>query len=340
MSTMNVDAKKKKLSLAFSNLISAVGRKNGNHISQVPPENNYRARVTREGTTSARSANSELAAGTQKEISVPKKGIDTPAPLKKQPPVAAPSERSIPSPPLTGSDHESPDNGNGVNHENTPSNPPGAKKGQTPRLMDILVENGVVDKEQVAQAIEMQKNSTDKRRLLDILVDDLGVDREAIFGLVARYYAFETVDPSIIFGNQEKLRFIKQTLQMLSQSYYETAVKRKILPYEVFTNGTEKLAVITPDTTHPDVHLVARAFQSYKYEIKYVTIANWNELWRQLAFDKGTKQMGMDMEDEFGQVDADEAENELVLSLEEEIGRGKISELVEGILIDGVRTGI
>lgn len=213
------------------------------------------------------------------------------------------------------------------------------KKNQSPRLNRILVERGVATQEAIDKAVEIQRSNADKRRITDILVDDLGVDREAVFNAVARYYSFEAIDPTPIFGNKEKLQFIGQLLNTLPPLYYEMAVKRKILPYELYTNGYDKLTVITCDTTHPDVHLVAKAFNFPKYEIKHVALANWNELWRQLAFDQGAKQLGLDVEGDFVELKGDEAERELEKSLEEEIGRGKLNEMIEGLLIDGCRTG-
>ena len=213
------------------------------------------------------------------------------------------------------------------------------RKNQPSRLIQTLIERGKVTREKIEQAIEIQRSTNDKRRLTDILVDDLGEDREAIFQTIARYYSFETIDPTASFGNKERLQFIRQVLDSLPPFYYEMAVRRKVLPYEMFVNGYDKLVVVTPDTTHPEVHTVARAFNFPKYEIKHVSLANWNELWRQLAFDQGAKQLGLDIEDEFVEYSKDENERELERSLEDEIGKGKLNEMIEGLLIDGVRTG-
>jgi len=222
---------------------------------------------------------------------------------------------------------------NGIIDENA------KKTSQIPRLIQTLIEKGKISPEKIERAIEIQKSTNDKRRLTDILIDDLGEDRDIIFNTIARYYSFETVDPSPAFGNKERLQFIRQVLDSLPPYYYELAVRRKVLPYEFYSNGYDKLIVITPDTTHPEVHSVARAFQFQKYEIKHVTLANWNELWRQLAFDQGAKQLGLDVEDEFVEFDKDESEKEIERSLEDEIGRGKLNEVIESLLVDGVRTG-
>ncbi|MDI6767271.1 MAG: ATPase, T2SS/T4P/T4SS family [Bacteroidota bacterium] len=213
------------------------------------------------------------------------------------------------------------------------------KKAQPPRLIQTLIEKGKVSKEKIDRALEIQRATNDKRRLTDILVDELGEDRESIFQTIARYYSFETVDPTPIFGNKERLQFIRQLLDALPPYYYEMAVRRKVLPFEIFTNGYDKVVVITPDTTHPEVHDVARGFQFSRYELKHVSLANWNELWRQLAFDQGAKQLGLDVEDEFVEYNKDETDREIERSLEDEIGRGKLNEIIEVLLVDGVRTG-
>ena len=213
-----------------------------------------------------------------------------------------------------------------------------AKKAPPPRLNQVLIERGVVTKEVMDSAVEMQKGRSDKKRIIDVLIEDLGIDRETIYRAVSQYYSFETVDPSGILGDKDRIQYIKNTLNNLPANMYELAVKRKILPFELLSNGQDKLVIITPDTTHPEIHTVARAFQFTKYEIKHVELSLWNELWRQLAFDQGAKQLGL--QDDHGlAAEAEEDEKEMERSLEDEIGRGKLNEVIENVLIDGVRTG-
>ncbi|HUL43563.1 MAG TPA: ATPase, T2SS/T4P/T4SS family [Bacteroidota bacterium] len=213
------------------------------------------------------------------------------------------------------------------------------KRPLMPRLNQLLVDSGVITREQLEEALEIQEKSSDRRRVIDILIDDLHANREDILRIVARYYSFETVDPTPAFGNKDKLQFIRQMLEMLPPLYYDAAVRHKVIPYELFVNGYDKLVLITPDPTHPDVHLIARAFRFPKYEVKFVPTESWQELWRQLAFDQSAKQLGMEGEDGFSQYDKDEAEKEIELALEDKIGRGKLNDVIESMLIDGVRTG-
>ncbi len=210
---------------------------------------------------------------------------------------------------------------------------------QAPRLIQTLVDSGIVTKEVLTQVLESQKKNADKRRLIEILIEDFSVDKSTLLQIVARHYSFETVDPTPIFGNKEKLQFIRELLEGLPPLYYDLAVRHKVLPYELYSNGYDKIVVVTPDTTNPDVHTIARAFKFPKYEVRYVGTEHWQELWRQLAFDHNAKQLGLDAEEGFGDLDKDGNEKDFQKSLEDEIGRGKLNEVVEGILTDGVRTG-
>ncbi|HLF15121.1 MAG TPA: GspE/PulE family protein [Bacteroidota bacterium] len=213
---------------------------------------------------------------------------------------------------------------------------PESKKLPTMRLQDVLVKEGVATKETVEKAFEIQRTKQDKRRLIDILIDDLNVDRDALYSLVARHYSFEVADPTAMFEDKERLKFIRATLASLPPRNYETAVKMKILPFELLNGSVDKLILITPDTTHPEVHTVARAFGYQKYEIRYVALGDYTELWRQLAFDQGAKQLGLESDSELSD---EENEKEMEKSLEDEIGRGKLNELIENLLTDGTRTG-
>ncbi len=215
------------------------------------------------------------------------------------------------------------------------------KRQGTPRLVELLVDQGIVSKEKIDEALEIQRKIKDKekKRLIDILIDDLGVEPDPVFKAVAAHYSFESVDPTAIFGNKEKLQFIRQMLDSLPPLYYDIAVRLKLVPYELFVNGYDKLILITPDTTHPEVHTIARSFRFPKYEIKHVSVQHWNELWRQLAFDQNAKQLGLEGELGLGDPEMDEVDKEVEKSLEDEIGRGKLNEVIEGLLIDGVRTG-
>lgn len=214
-----------------------------------------------------------------------------------------------------------------------------SKSPNIPRFIEVLLQNNVVTLDMVVRALEIRQKDEKKRRLVDILIEDLSADRDEIFRYLAKHYSFESVDATKVFGDKERLQFIKKLLNNLHSYFYEIAIQRKVLPFELSTNGINKLILVTPDPTHPDIHKVASAFRYEKYEVKYISLADYNELWRQLAFDQGLKPPGLDDIEDFIQVSRLDYEAELEKSIEESIGQGKLADLVESILVDGVRTG-
>ncbi|HUN66128.1 MAG TPA: GspE/PulE family protein [Bacteroidota bacterium] len=217
----------------------------------------------------------------------------------------------------------------------------GPRKLPARRLVDRFIEQGIVTKEKIEQVLEIQRKlgPKEKKRILDILIDDVGVDSDAILKIVAEHYSFESVDPNPVLDNKEHLQSIREQLDSLTAFYYEMAIRLKVLPFEIQSNGVEKLVLITPDPTHPDVHTVARAFRFQKYEIKHVTLQHWNELWRRITFDQGAKSLGFDDDEFMLGIEKDETDKEMEQSLEDEIGRGKLNELIENVFIEGTRTG-
>jgi type IV pilus assembly protein PilB len=220
-------------------------------------------------------------------------------------------------------------------------NPSSVRKSPARRLVDRFIEQGVVTKEKIEQVLEIQRKlgPKEKKRLLDILIEDVGVDPDPILKIVAHHYSFESIDPNPILDNKERLQMIREMLDGLTSFYYEIAVRLKVIPFEVIVNGVDKLVLITPDPTHPEVHAVAKAFRFQKYEIKHVTLQNWNELWRRIAFDQGAKSLGFDEDEYFIGIEKEETDKEFEQSLEDEIGRGKLNELIENVLTEGTRTG-
>jgi type IV pilus assembly protein PilB len=252
-----------------------------------------------------------------------KKNDNTAAPPPKLPPRTTPSPLFVP---------------NRVQNSDPPAEP---RKSPSRRLVDRFIEQGIVTKEKIEEVLEIQRNlgPKEKKRILDILIEDVGVDPDSLLKIVAHHYSFDTVDPNPILTNKERLQMIRGLLDGLTPFYYEIAMRMKVLPYEVLVNGVDKLVLITPDPTHPEVHAVAKAFRFQKYELKHVTLQNWSELWQKLTADQNTNNMGVDVDKYFLEIEKEETDKELQQALDDEIGSGKLNELIENVLVEGTRSG-
>lgn len=200
-------------------------------------------------------------------------------------------------------------------------------------FIEWLVGQGIVTQKMVNQAVEWKQthDGNDKRLLFQILYEECGADREDIFQAFAKYYSFKTFDYDSLKLDSDKLAFIQKMLDVLPPHFKELSEKHKILPFQVSTSDPSKLYVLTPELTHSAIHRVARAFPYPKYEVCYVGLKTYEEIYRELTLE----QQGRVSEEMMGYIEED---SEKALSeLDEEILKGHLGEVIDNILADAVR---
>jgi type IV pilus assembly protein PilB len=213
-----------------------------------------------------------------------------------------------------------------------------AVHGRTDRItgfVNVLVQAGLVDKQIVAAAIAMKQNlgAGDRRQLFQILIDEFSVDREAVYREFVTYYSFKTIDLSKNELNSERISFISKALESLPPNLRALAHTNKILPYGLLEGPTPKVQIITPDPINPEIGTVGRALPFPKYEVYYVALKGFEELNREVLVDTQNRPTESTMEF------IDEDASGVVDELDEEIRRGHLAELVDGIFGDAVRVG-
>ncbi|MDD8017998.1 MAG: hypothetical protein PHP42_06465, partial [Bacteroidota bacterium] len=216
---------------------------------------------------------------------------------------------------------------------------------QTPvkkTLMSILVEKGIVGADILNQAEEQltAEGTKSRNQLLHILTEQHGINRDLLFSEVAQYYAFRTLDITKDSTDDGVLAFIRKELQSLPLYQREKAIEAKILPYKLDAERELRLLVITPDPTNPNIYKFAGSFNSRKYEICYVPLTQWDDLWNRVSIDRA---LYKDRETELregGFVSDDEEDTEkFEQAIEEEISRSGLVSLVESVFVDAVRVG-
>ena len=208
-------------------------------------------------------------------------------------------------------------------------------------LMGILLDKGIVTEDALQKAEEQlaQEGTKSRNQLLHILTENFGVDRDILFGEAAEYYAFRTLDIGKDSTDDGVLGFIRKELQTLPLYLREKAIESKILPYKLDVERENRLIIITPDPTNPNIHKYAGSFNKQKYEICYVPLARWDELWNRVSIDRAIyKDKETEMR-EAGFVDDDEDEELFEQEIEEEISRSGLVALIESIFVDAVRVG-
>ena len=155
-------------------------------------------------------------------------------------------------------------------------------------LMGILVDKKIVNEETLQKAEEQlaQEGTKSRNQLLHILTENFGVDRDILFGEAAQYYAFRTLEIGTDSTDDGVLGFIRKELQTLPLYLREKAIEAKILPYMLDAERENRLIIITPDPTNPNIHKYAGSFNKQKYEICYVPLSRWDELWNRVSIDR------------------------------------------------------
>lgn len=205
-----------------------------------------------------------------------------------------------------------------------------------------MIEKGIIEPQVLESALDVlnKEKNKERRKLPQILVDQFKIDRDLVYREVADYYAFRSLDISMEAVDDGVLGFIRKELSSLPASMRELIHENNVLPYSIDPERPGRLLVITPDPTKPEVYKIARTFHYQKFEICYVPLSQWEELWKRVSIDravyrdKETMLRGESFVDEVEE-DSDQFEQEI----EEEITRSGLVDLVESIFVDAVRVG-
>lgn len=209
-------------------------------------------------------------------------------------------------------------------------------------LGQLLVDKGIITESVLLKATEVlsKEPSQRRRKLPQILVDDFKIDHDTVYREVADFYAFKSLDVSVESVDENRLAFIRKSLNGLPDSIRELAVEHKVMPYAFDKETRERLFLVTPDPTRKELYYIARAFPYKKFEFYYLPSQLWDELWQKVNVGRsGYKQKGSTLRDVMTIEGLQEDDESYEQDLEEEIHRSGLVDLVEDIFMDAVRVG-
>ena len=215
---------------------------------------------------------------------------------------------------------------------------PSAKK----TLVSVLLEKGIVDEATMKKAEEVlaKEGSKSRNQLLHILTEQFKVNRDALFAEVAQFYTFRALDISKDSADDGVLAFIRKELQTLPLNIREQAVDHKLLPYKLDKEREGRLLLITPDPTNAGIYNIARSFENKKFEICYVPLGQWQEIWNRVSIDRAIyKDHESELRDDGFVEGDDEDSDKFEQEIDEEISRSGLVSLIESIFVDAVRVG-
>ncbi len=209
-------------------------------------------------------------------------------------------------------------------------------------LTSVLLEKGIVEEQTLRKAEEvLSKDGTKSRnQLLHILADQFKVNRDLLFAEAAQFYTFRVLDISKDSTDEGVLTFIRKELQTLPLYLREQAVENKVLPYKIDKEREGRLLIVTPDPTNSGIYKIAKSFENKKFEICYVPLSQWDEIWNRVSIDKAIYKDRESELREGGFIQDEEEEGErFEQEIDEEISRSGLVSLIESIFVDAVRVG-
>ncbi|HTP80945.1 MAG TPA: GspE/PulE family protein [Bacteroidota bacterium] len=207
---------------------------------------------------------------------------------------------------------------------------------------DLLVDKSIITSATLVSALETlsHEDQKNRRKLPQILVDDFHVNRDKVYQEIADYYAFRTIDLAEKILDENLIAWVRGELNNLTPANRNLALEHRVLPYGFDPSKPDRLLVVTPDPTKREVYSTARLFSSLKFEICYVKLSQWEELWQRINIGRSA----------YADLEADTHEGALTdemgedvelyeQALEEEINRSGLVDLAERIFVDAVRMG-
>lgn len=199
-------------------------------------------------------------------------------------------------------------------------------------FLEHLLRNQIITEEVAREAAEWkQKHEKDKRSLTDLLKEEFGLSPDVLHHQIAQFYAFRVIDINERGARRLLPAEIFKMLRALPETVRQTALRHKVLPWDIGDNQPDKLLVVTPNPTDREVTDVARAFPYKKFEICYMKERDWAEYWRQITAEQRSGS---------GPVETlSEEEVDLEAILDRDISRGQLQGMVENLFADAARVG-
>ncbi|MEJ2545691.1 MAG: ATPase, T2SS/T4P/T4SS family [Calditrichaceae bacterium] len=209
------------------------------------------------------------------------------------------------------------------------------------KLAKTLLYKGVVEKDIIVRALKIRNHEDPgkRRSLAQILVKDCEIEHDKVFIEVKNLYGFREITYNGEQLNTNRVRFIKKMFEVIPEALQKQIRENSILPFRYDENRPEKLIIIAADPTDRLGPLLARTLGVKRYEVCYMRKSALDGLFQQIfpqenEFLKEFNQDEVEFDD--GEIDEEAVDED---AIENEINKSMLTNLVEGMLMEAVRTG-
>ena len=209
------------------------------------------------------------------------------------------------------------------------------------RLTKSLIDHSVIDEETLERALTIQTREprTAKRRITDILIEDLNIDRDTVFKQIVQLYGFQTIHITEKTVNQDRIDFIKNILTELPESVSNQLLNKTVLPFKWHEYKKNVLVMVAADPTDREVHDLAKGLEFADVEIAYTPLDEIDALIQRAFYANNEFLQKVFEESEDIEILDDETKQVDEEALDSEINKSRLTNLVEGMLVEAVRKG-
>jgi type IV pilus assembly protein PilB len=211
----------------------------------------------------------------------------------------------------------------------------------TDKIGYTLLKKGIIDYETLEKSLHTREaeDKKNRRNLGQILVTDFHIDHDLVFREVANLYAFREIYLSDEVIDNLRIEFIKKNVDALPENYRDLLIQTRMLPLKFDEKQPEKLIVIASDPTDRNIPSIARNFGVKKYEVCYCRLKELQGLIEQVVPPENEFLKLLASADVQLQGGSDDESNVDEETLESEISKSALVNLVEGCLVEAVRQG-
>jgi type IV pilus assembly protein PilB len=212
----------------------------------------------------------------------------------------------------------------------------------------ILVQKEIISKETLEKALEIQakEDSTNQRGLAEVLVQDFNVDHDKIYSMLAKLYAFRTIEITADKIDDNHIAHIRGILDKIQEDFKKELLTKKILPFHLSTGIKGKLSVLAANPTDKTIEKIALYTEFKKYEVMYCKYSELDALIQRIIPKKEEKNEYLQLLEEseenvveMSEMFTDEGEKVNEYELDDEINKSVLVNLFEGSLVEAVRKG-
>ena len=213
----------------------------------------------------------------------------------------------------------------------------GAPTQQSPLLRRILKDDLF---RQVRQELLQENGSVSQAQVLDRLVSKYNLDRHKLYSTIAQVYAFRIINFSANELSQEQLSFIRNFYQKYSENVRKKLIEYKVMPFKLHDSNKNIVIFVSSNPFMREIeNYIRKSDHLVQYEVAYAREEDVNELIGKIVHadneflqqvQESAEQLEVESEDTSGE-SVDEG------SLDAEINRSMLTNLIEGMLVEAVR---